>query len=126
VTGVDPGIVSGTSAAMRSFDEFEETTYPSSKNAGSTSLATPEGRRREEEVHVGVRDSRGRRLRDLHLGDVVRDGCVHAPLGGLAVGLARAVRAGGDRGEVKGRVVVEQLDEPLSHGAGGAKDADSY
>jgi len=37
------GIVSGTSAAMRSFDEFEETTYPSSKNAGSTSLATPEG-----------------------------------------------------------------------------------
>jgi len=110
---------------MRSFDEFEETTYPSSRTRARPRSRHPRGATKEE-VHVGVRDSRGRRLRDLHLGDVVRDGCVHAPLGGLAVGLARAVRAGGDRGEVKGRVVVEQLDEPLSHGAGGAKDADSY
>jgi len=42
-SGLISGIVSGTSAANRSFEEFEETTYPASRNAGSTSAATPEG-----------------------------------------------------------------------------------
>ena len=36
-------MTSGTSSAWRSFDAFEQTTWPASQKAGSTAAATPEG-----------------------------------------------------------------------------------
>lgn len=41
--GLISGIVSGISGAMRSFEEFEETTYPASRNPGSILAATSDG-----------------------------------------------------------------------------------
>jgi len=83
------------------------------------------GERREDEVDV-VRHLVGRRRDDFHLGDVVRNRRVDAPLRRLAVAFARARFTRRDRCQFEVGMRVDQLDEALTDGPRRTENTDAY
>ncbi len=61
--------------------------------------------------------------RDGHARNALGQRSVEPPLGGFPVKLAAGTVAGGEPGDLKPRMVFEQLDETLADHSGRAEDA---